>query len=173
MLTRYAFRNYVKYSRMRMNYVFTYRYKTTKRPRDRVLNAPLSLAPRGAGGPVEGWRPVCGDPVFFSRRVAAPNGPNTKEIVTTVTPHSPSISGLPHDLPSSVARQQRKKPDPRPPQAAGALKIALLAAHGEHVPRRAPEELDHSTLLLRPLSVLCAYHAQAIPRPYRGIEEHL
>ena len=68
-------------------------------------------------------------------RVAAPNGPNTKEIVTTVTPHSPSISGLPHDRPSSVARQQRKKSDPRPPQAAGALKIALLrvlGAHGEH-----------------------------------------
>ena len=108
-----------------------------------------------------------------NRRVAAPNGPNTKEIVTTVTPHSPSISGLPHDLPSSVARQQRKKSDPRPPQAAGALKIALLAAHGEHVPRGALAELDHSTLLLRPLSVLCRSHLQAIPRSCGGIEKHL
>ena len=52
-----------------------------------------------------------------------------KEIFTAVTPNNPSISGLPHDRRSSVARQQRKKPDPRPPQAAGALKIALLGAH--------------------------------------------
>ena len=62
---------------------------------------------------------------YTTRCVAAAKGPNTKEIFTTVTPHSPSIFGLPHDRPSSVARQQRKKPDPRPPQAAGALKTAL------------------------------------------------
>ena len=104
--------------------------------------------------------------------VAAPVSPKTKEIFTAVTPHNPSISGLPHDRPSSVARQQRKKPDPRPPQAAGALKIALLGAHAEHVPRGALEELDHSTLLLRPLSVLCSSHLQAIPRPCGGIEQH-
>ena len=96
-----------------------------------------------------------------------------KENFTTVTSHNPSISGLPHDRPSSVARQQRKRPDPRPPQTAGALKIALLGAHAEHVPRRALKELDHSTLLLRPLSVLCRSHLQAIPRPRRGIEQHL
>ena len=107
------------------------------------------------------------------RRVAVPVSPNTKEIFTAVTPQSPSISGLTHDHPSSVAHQQRKKPDPRPPQAAGALKIALLGAHGEHVPQGALKELDHSTLLLRPLSVLCSSHLQAIPRPCGGIEQHL
>ena len=103
---------------------------------------------------------------------SAPVSPNTKENFTTVTSHNPSISGLPHDHPSSVARQQRKKPDPRPPQAAGALKIALLRAHAEHGPRRALKELDHSTLLLRPLSVLCRSHLQAISRPCGGIEQH-
>ena len=41
------------------------------------------------------------------------------------------------------------------------------------VPRGALEELDHSTLLLRPLSVLCRSHLQAIPRPCGGIEQHL
>ena len=108
-----------------------------------------------------------------SRRVAVPVSPKTKEIFTAVTPHNPSISGLPHDRPSSVARQQRKKPDPRPPQAAGALKIALLGAHGEHGPRGALQELRHSTLLLRPLSVLCSSHLQPIPRPCGGIEQRL
>ena len=107
------------------------------------------------------------------RCVAVPNGPKTKEIFTAVTPHNPSISGLPHDLPSSVARQQRKIPDPRPPQAAGALKIALLGAHGEHVPRGALKELDQSTLLLLLLSVLCAAHVQAIHRSCGGIDESL
>ena len=81
-------------------------------------------------------------------------GKKAKEIFTTVISHHPSIFGLPHDLPPSVARQQRKIPDPWPSQAAGALKIALLGAHGEHVPRGALKELDHSTLLLRLLSVL-------------------
>jgi hypothetical protein len=100
-------------------------------------------------------------------------GKKAKETFTTVTYHNPSISGLPHDRPSSVARQQRKKPDPRPPQAAGALKIALLGAHALHVPRGALEELDHSTLLLRPLSGLCRSHLQAIPRLCGGIEQHL
>ena len=108
-----------------------------------------------------------------NRRVAVPVSPNTKEIFTAVTPQNPSISGLTHDHPSSVAHQQRKKPDPRPPQAAGALKIALLGAHAEHVRRGALEELDHSTLLLRPLSGLCRSHLQAIPRPCGGIEQHL
>ena len=42
-----------------------------------------------------------------------------------------------------------------------------------HVPRGALEELDHSTLLLRPLSVLCRSHLQVIPRPCGGIEQHL
>ena len=60
-----------------------------------------------------------------------------------------------------------------PPQAAGALKIALLGAHGEHVPRGALKELDHSTLLLLLLSVLCRSHLQAIPRPCGGIEQRL
>ena len=93
-------------------------------------------------------------------------GKKAKEIFTTVTSHHPSISGLPHDLPPSVARQQRKIPDPWPPQAAGALKIALLGAHAEHGPRGALQELDHSTLLLRLLSVLCS----ALPtcKPYPG-----
>ena len=107
------------------------------------------------------------------RCVAAPVSPKTKEILTAVKPHNPSISDLPHDHPSSVARQQREKPDPWPPQAAGALKIALLGAHGEHGPRGALGELDQSTLLLRPLSVLCSSHLQAIPRPCGGIEQHL
>ena len=102
-----------------------------------------------------------------------PNGPKTKEIFTAVTPHNPSISGLLHDHPSSMARQQRKSPDPWPPQAAGALKIALLAAHVEHGPRGALEELDPSTLLLRLLSVLCSSNVQAIPRPCEGIEQRL
>ena len=84
-----------------------------------------------------------------------------------------SISGLTYDHPSSVAHQQRKEPDPRPPQAAGALKIALLGAHGKHGPRGALEELDQSMLLLRHLSVLCSSHVQAIPRPCRGIEQRL
>ena len=109
----------------------------------------------------------------LGRRVAVPNGPKTKEIFTAVSPHNPSISGLPHDHPSSVARQQRKKPDPWPPQAAWALKIALLGAHGEHVPRGALKELDHSTLLLRLLSVLCRSHLQAMPKPCGGIEQRL
>ena len=100
-------------------------------------------------------------------------GPNTKDFFTAVTPHNPSISGLRHDHPSSVARQQRKKPDPWPPQAAWSLKIALLGAHGEHVPRGALKELDHSTLLLLLLSVLCRSHLQAIPRPCEGIEQRL
>ena len=106
-------------------------------------------------------------------RVAVTNGPKTKEIFTAVTPQSPSISGLTHDHPSSVAHQQRKKPDPRPPQAAGALKIALLGAHGEHGPRGALKELDQSTLLLLLLSVLCTSHLQAIPRPCGCIEQRL
>ena len=109
----------------------------------------------------------------MTRRVARLNGPNTKDFFTAVTPHNPSISGLPHDHPSSVARQQRKKPDPWPPQVAGALKIALLGAHGEHVPRGALKELDHSTLLLRLLSVLCRSHLQAMPKPCGGIEQRL
>ena len=58
-------------------------------------------------------------------------------------------------------------------QAARALKIALLGAQGEHEPRGALEELDQWTLLLRPLGVLCASHAQAIPRPYGGIDKRL
>ena len=106
-------------------------------------------------------------------RVAVPVSPNTKEIFTAVTPQSPSISGLTHDHPSSVAHQQRKKPDPRPPQAAGALKIALLGAHAEHGPRGALKELDQSTLLLLLLSVLCTSHLQAIPRPCGCIEQRL
>ena len=65
-----------------------------------------------------------------------------------------------------------KKPDARPPQAARALKIALLGAHVEHGPRGALEELRHSTLLLRPLSVLCSSHLQVMPRPCGGIEQH-
>jgi hypothetical protein len=96
-----------------------------------------------------------------------------KNFLRPITPHNPSISGLPHDHPSSVARQQRKKPDPWPPQAAGALKIALLGAHVEHGPRGALQELDHSTLLLRLLSVLCSSHLQAIPRPCGGNEQRL
>ena len=107
------------------------------------------------------------------RRVAAPDSLKSERIFTTVRSHNPSISGLPHDRPSSVARQQRKKPGLRPPKAAGALNNALLGAHAEHVPRGALEELDHSTLLLRPLSVLCSSHLQAIPRPCGGIEQHL
>ena len=106
-------------------------------------------------------------------RVAVPVSPKTKEFFTAVTPQNPSISGLTHDHPSSVARQQRKKPDPRPPQAAGALKIALLGAHAEHGPRGALEELDQSTLLLLLLSVLCTSHLQAIPRPCGCIEQRL
>ena len=115
-------------------------------------------------------------PLRFSdmvRRVAVPVSPNTKEIFTAVTPQSPSISGLTHDHPSSVAHQQRKKPDPRPPQAAGALKIALLGAHAEHEPRGALRELDQSTLLLRPLRVLFSSHLQSIPRPCGCIEQRL
>ena len=112
-------------------------------------------------------------PGLQHRRVAAAVSPKTKEIFTAVTPHNPSISGLPHDRPSSVARQQRKKPDARPPQAARALKIALLGAHVEHGPRGALEELRHSTLLLRPLSVLCSSHLQAIPRLCGGFEQRL
>ena len=72
-----------------------------------------------------------------------------------------------------MARQQRKKPDPWPPQATWALKIALLGAHAEHVPRGALEELRHSTLLLRPLSVLCSSHLQVVPRLCGGIEQHV
>ena len=117
-------------------------------------------------------RPACNTSRNGLGRVAAPISPKTKEIFTAVTPHNPSISDLPHDHPSSVAHQQRKKPDPRPPQAAGALKIALLGAHGEHGPRGALEELDQSMLLLRHLSVLCSSHVQVIPRPYGGIEQH-
>ena len=82
--------------------------------------------------------------------VAAPVSPKTKETFTAVTPHNPSIFGLPHDHPSSVARQQRNKPDPWPPQAAGALKIALLGAHGEHVPRGALKELDEAVPIFGP-----------------------
>ena len=100
-------------------------------------------------------------------------GKKAKEIFTTVTLHNPSISEVPHDLPSSVARQQRKEPDLWPPQATRALKIAFLGAHGEHGPRGALEELDHSTLLLRPLSILCSSFLQAIPRPCGGIEQRL
>ena len=101
------------------------------------------------------------------------NGPNTKDFFTAVTPHNPSIPGLRHDHPSSVARQQRKKPDPWPPQATWALKIALLGADAEHVPRGALEELRHSTLLLRPLRVLFSSHLQSIPRQCGGIEQPL
>ena len=72
-----------------------------------------------------------------------------------------------------MARQQRKKPDPWPPQAAGALKIALLGAHVEHGPRGALGKLDKSTLLLLLLSILCTSHVQAMLRPYGGIDENL
>ena len=116
---------------------------------------------------------ACGTGVVEDVLQGVPNGPKTKESFTAVTPHNPSISDLSHDHPSSVARQQRKKPDPWPPQAAGALKIALLGAHAEHGPRGALKELDHSTLLLRPLSVLCRSHLQAIPMPCGGIEPRL
>ena len=109
----------------------------------------------------------------LGRRVARLVGPNTKDFFTAVTPHNPSIPGLRHDHPSSVARQQRKKPDPWPPQATWALKIALLGADAEHVPRGALEELRHSTLLLRPLSVLCSSHLQVVPRLCGGIEQHV
>ena len=110
---------------------------------------------------------------YLTRCVARLNGPNTKDFFTAVTPHNPSISGLPHDHPSSVARQQRKKTDPWPPQAARALKIALLGAHAEGGPRGALEELRHSTLLLRPLSVLCSSHLQVVPMLCGGIEQHV
>ena len=109
----------------------------------------------------------------LGRRVARLVGPNTKDFFTAVTPHNPSIPGLRHDHPSSVARQQRKNPDPWPPQATWALKIALLGADAEHVPRGALEELRHSTLLLRPLSVLCSSHLQVVPRLCGGIEQHV
>ena len=42
-----------------------------------------------------------------------------------------------------------------------------------HVPRGALEELDQTTLLLLSLSVLCASHVHAIPRPCEGIDESL
>ena len=42
-----------------------------------------------------------------------------------------------------------------------------------HVPRGALEELDQSTLLLLSLSVLCASHVQALPRPRECIDESL
>ena len=99
--------------------------------------------------------------------------PETKLFGLAVTPHNLWISDVPHDRPSSVARRQRKKPDPWPPQAARALKIALLGAHAEHGPRGALKELDHSTLLLRLLSVLCRSHLQAMPKPCGGIEQRL
>ena len=105
--------------------------------------------------------------------VVATVRPETKLFGLAVTPHNPWISDLAHDRPSSVARRQRKKPGPWPPQAARALKIALLGAHAVHVPRRALEELGQSKRLLRPLLVLCSYHVQAMPRPSRGIEPHL
>ena len=38
-----------------------------------------------------------------------------------------------HAQPTSVACQQRRNPDPRPPQAARALRIALLGAHMENM----------------------------------------
>ena len=41
------------------------------------------------------------------------------------------------------------------------------------VPGGALDELDQSTLLLLLLSVLCASHVQAIPRPCGGIDESL
>ena len=80
------------------------------------------------GGPCHGaasaalsgllWRLLQRHPrIRTPRRVARLVGPNTKDFFTAVTPHNPSISGLRHDHPSSVARQQRKKPDPWPPQA--------------------------------------------------------
>ena len=108
-------------------------------------------------------------------RVAActPSRAKYERFFTAVTPHNPSIPGLRHDHPSSVARQQRKKPDPWPPQATWALKIALLGADAEHVPRGALEELRHSTLLLRPLSVLCSSHLQVVPRLCGGIDQHV
>ena len=107
------------------------------------------------------------------RTRCTPKWSKYERFFTAVTPHNPSISGLPHDHPSSVARQQRKKPDPWPPQATWALKIALLGAHAEHVPRGALEELRHSTLLLRPLSVLCSSHLQVVPRLCGGIDQHV
>ena len=72
-----------------------------------------------------------------------------------------------------MAHQQRKKPDARPPEAARALKIALLGAHVEHGPRGALKELDQSTLLLLLLSVLCASHVQAMPMLCGGIDQSL
>ena len=42
-----------------------------------------------------------------------------------------------------------------------------------HVLRGALEELDQSTLLLLSLSVLCASHVQAMPRPCGGINQSL
>ena len=99
--------------------------------------------------------------------------PNPREKCTNVTFHNYAICRLPHDHWTSGTRQQRQRPDLRPPQAAGALKIALQGAHAMHVPTEALEELDQSTLLLLFLSVLCASHVQAMPRPCGGIEQHL
>jgi len=42
-----------------------------------------------------------------------------------------------------------------------------------HVPTRALEELDQTTLLLLSLSVLCASHVQAMPTPCGGIDQSL
>ena len=42
-----------------------------------------------------------------------------------------------------------------------------------HVPTGALEELDQTTLLLLSLSVLCASHVQAMPRPCGGINQSL
>ena len=99
--------------------------------------------------------------------------PNPREKCTTVTFHNYAICRLPHDHWTSGTRQQRQRPDLRPPQAAGALKIALQGAHAMHVPTEALEELDQSTLLLLFLSVLCASHVQVMPKPCGGIDQSL
>ena len=111
--------------------------------------------------------------VWRGRCVVPTLSPNPRENGTTVTFHNYAICRLPHDHPTSGTRQQRQRPDLRPPQAAGALKIALQGAHAVHVPTGALEELDQSTLLLLFLSVLCASHVQVMPMLCGGIDQSL
>ena len=141
-------------------------------PQKHIKHISLGFVVRSACGIV----PPVGTLRYGSRYrgcVAAPKGQNPREKSTTVTFHNYAICRVPHDHPTSGTRQQRQRPDLRPPQAAGALKIALQGAHAVHVPTGALEELDQSTLLLLLLSVLCTSHVQAIPRPCGGIGQSL
>ena len=88
--------------------------------------------------------------VSATRCVAAPVRPNTRETRMTVTLDYGRIALIADAKRTLDTRQQRKKPESRPPRAARGLKIALLAAVAARVPRGACSNDASRTSCTRP-----------------------